>query len=103
MYEFHYGVMLKKYESKLKLCYQDTDSFVYEIENKDIYKDINPMKEWFDFSDYPKDHLLYDESNKKVIGKFKNELNEKILEEVFLKLKQYAFSVNNEKKKVKKS
>lgn len=96
-------LMLKKYEDKLRLCYQDTDSLVYEIETEDIYKDMSQMKEWFDFSDYSKDHPLYDESNKKVIGKFKDELNGKIMEEeVFLKPKQYAFSVDDEEKKKSK-
>ena len=31
MYEFHYDYMRPKYGSKVKLCYMDTDSFVYEI------------------------------------------------------------------------
>ena len=30
-------------------------------------------KDLFDLSNYPVDHPLYDETNKKVIGKFKNE------------------------------
>lgn len=61
------------------------------------------MKEWFDFSDYPKDHVLYDETNKKVIGKFKDELNGKVMQEgVFLKPKQYAFKVDGEEKKKSK-
>ena len=34
---------------------------------------MKKMKEEYDFSDYPKDHPLYDETNKKVIGKFKDE------------------------------
>ena len=29
MYEFHYDYMIPKYGSKVKLCYMDTDSFVY--------------------------------------------------------------------------
>jgi hypothetical protein len=46
---------------------------------------------------------LYDESNKKVIGKFKDELNGKIMEEgVFLKPKQYAYKFDNEEKKNRK-
>jgi hypothetical protein len=103
MYEFHYDVMLKRYGNKLSLCYQDTDSLVYEIETEDIYEDMKEMKEWFDFSDYPKDHQLYDESNKKVIEKFKDELNGKIMEEgVFLEPKQYAYIVDNEEKKKSK-
>ena len=31
------------------------------------------MKDDFDLSDYPKDHQQYDDSNKKVIGKMKDE------------------------------
>ena len=32
--------MRPKYGSKASLCYMDTDSFVYEIETEDFYKDI---------------------------------------------------------------
>ena len=32
-YEFHYDYMRLKYGSKVSLCYMDTDSFVYEIED----------------------------------------------------------------------
>ena len=39
------------------------------------------MKNYFDLSDYPKDHPLYDTINKKVIGKFKDEANGKIITE----------------------
>ena len=35
MYEFHYDYMRQRYGSKVKLCYMDTDSFVYEIETED--------------------------------------------------------------------
>ena len=34
---------------------------------------MSETKEKYDFSDYPKDHPLYDETNKKVIGKMKDE------------------------------
>ena len=40
MYEFHYDYMLPKYPRKLSLCYMDMDSFVYDIETEDFYKDI---------------------------------------------------------------
>jgi len=108
MYEFHYDIMLKKYKNKLKLCYQDTDSLIYEIETKDIYTDMKEMKEHFDFSDYPKENILYDEINKKVIGKFKDELSGKIIEEgVFVKPKVYSYKVegkeNNKIKRIKKN
>ena len=43
IYEFHYNCMRPKYSSKIKLCYMDTDSFVYEIETEDFYRDIEWM------------------------------------------------------------
>ena len=71
MYDFHHNVMQKRYDIEhLKLCYQDTDSLIYEIETEDIYKDIEEsaeLKRQFDFSDYPKDHPLYSLENKKLL------------------------------------
>ena len=40
MYEFHCDYMRAKYGSKVKLCYMNIDSFVYEIETEDFYRDI---------------------------------------------------------------
>ena len=37
MYEFHYDYMIPKYGECIKLCYIDTDSFVYDIETEDFY------------------------------------------------------------------
>ena len=56
MYEFHYDYMRPKYGSKVKLCYMDTDSFVYEIETEDFYRDIaKDVEKRFDTSGYSKD------------------------------------------------
>ncbi|CAP33968.1 Protein CBG15878, partial [Caenorhabditis briggsae] len=96
MYEFHYDVMLPKYSSNLRLCYQDTDSYIYEIKTDDVYEDMQSMKEHFDFSDYPTDNKLYSIENKKVIGKFKDELNGKIMTEIVaFRPKQYAFKIDD--------
>ena len=35
-----------------------------------------------DFSDYPEDHFLYFDRNKKVIGILKDELNGKVIKEI---------------------
>ena len=40
MYEFHYDYMVPKYGDKLKLCYMDTASLVYNIKTEDFYEDI---------------------------------------------------------------
>ena len=53
MYEFHYDYMLPKYGNNMKLCYMDTDSFVYDIETEDFYKDIaDDVEARFDTSGY---------------------------------------------------
>ena len=55
------------------------------------------LKEWFDFSDYPKDHPPYDESNK-VIRRFRDELNGNIMIEiVVLKPKPYVYQIEDGK------
>ena len=49
------------------------------------------MKDYFDFSDYSKDHFCYDPTNAKVIGKFKDETNgNPIVEFVGLRPKMYS-------------
>ena len=73
--------MRPKYGSKVKFCYMDTDSFVYEIETKDFYKDIaKDVEKMFDTSRYSKDDNtpLPTGKNKKKIG-LKDEIGGKIM------------------------
>ena len=79
MYQFWYDHLKVKYGDKIKLIYTDTDSFVIEVETDDIYKDM--FENIYDFSEYPTDHPNYNIDNKKVLGKFKDELNGKIMTE----------------------
>lgn len=96
MYNFHYNVMKKYFNSKINLVYTDTDSLVYEIETEDLNKDLNELKEHFDFSNYEKTHLLFSNKNKKVPGLFKNESpKDYITDFVGLKSKMYAFKTEN--------
>ena len=73
----------------------DTDSFVYEIETKDFYRDIpRDVKKRFDVSGYSKDdnRPLPIGENKKVVGLMKDELGGKIMTEfVALRAKMYAY------------
>ena len=98
MYSFHYNKMLEKYDNdSINLCFTDTDSLLYEIKTKDIYADMLDNKELYDFSDYPTDHKCYSTSNKKKIGKFKDELKSVVMEEfVGLRPKCYSLLFNGE-------
>ena len=95
MYEFHCDYMRPKYGSKVRLCYMDTDSFVYEIETEDFYRDIEKdVKKRFDTSGYSRDDKrpLPIGENKKEISLMKHELGGKIMTEfVALRAKMYAY------------
>ena len=70
MYDFHYNRVMKKYgPDKAKLLFTDTDSLTYHITTEDVYQDMQKDQELYDTSNYPKEHFLFSNSNKKVIGK----------------------------------
>ena len=73
MYTFHYDYIKQTYAEKAKLLFTDTDSLCYQIWTDDIYMDWQENSVLFDFSDYPKQHHLFSDMNKKVIGKMKDE------------------------------
>ena len=98
MYEFHYDFMVPKYGlEKLKLCYMDTDSLVYDIKTEDFYEDIaNDVEARFDTSGYSKTdfRLLPISLYKKVTGLMKDKLGGKIMTEfVALRPKLYSYKV----------
>ena len=59
LYDFHYNVMQAKYvHEDCKLLFTDTDSLCYHVKTDDIYKDMQEIKDKFDFSAYPKNQLI---------------------------------------------
>ena len=78
----------------------DTDSFVMNIKTDDFYKDSsNDVDKWFDTSNYDKNdnRPLEIGKNKKVIGKFKDELGGKIMTEFCaLRAKAYAYKLDDD-------
>ena len=98
MYDFHYNYIKHKYGDKAKLLFTDTDSLTYEIETKDAYKDFFKDKSKFDNSDYPENSPYFNKTNKKVIGKFKDEAaGVPIIEFVGLRSKMYSYMKDNDK------
>ena len=67
MYDFHYNFMKKNFSGKLLLT--DTDS----LKSENVYKEFYKWKDLFDFSNYSKDSEFFDDTNKKIIGKMKEE------------------------------
>ena len=73
------------------MLFTDTESLTYEIKSEDVYEEFFKHKHLFDFSNHPKDSKFFDETNKKVIGKMKDEFGGKIVcQFVGLKSKMYS-------------
>ena len=80
------------------MLFTDTDSLTYKIKSEDVHEEFFKCKHLFDFSNYPKDSKLFDETNKKVIDKTKDEFGGVIVDEfVGLKSKMYYVEKNDGK------
>ena len=103
MYDFFYNELKKKYGPKCELLYTDTDSLLLEIETEDFYEYMKSNENLYDTSDFPKEHPLYSDANKKALGKMKDECNgTPIAESVCLRPKMYSI-LKDDKKKHKKA
>ena len=66
MYDFHYNFIKRIFN--VELLFTDTDSLTYEIKSEDIYKEFYKWKDLFGFSNYSKDSIFYDDTNKKLLA-----------------------------------
>ena len=97
MYDFHYNYIKEKCGNKAELLFTDTDSLTYNIKTDDVYEDFWKDKNKFDFSNYHQNSILFDESNKKVIGKMKDEISGvPIRKFIGLRSKMYSYVKNDE-------
>ena len=92
MYDFHYNFIKKNFDAEL--LFTDTDSLTYEIKSEDVYEELFKRKHLFGFSNYLEDLKFFDETNKKVVGKMKDESEGKIIG-VFVGLKSKIYSMKN--------
>ena len=65
----------------------------YEIKSENAYEDFFKWKDLFDFSNYSKDSEFFDDTNKKVIGKMKDECSGVFIDQ-FIGLKSKMYSIN---------
>ena len=93
MYDFHCNFIKKNFSAEL--LFTDTDSLTYKIKSENIYKEFYKWKDLFDFSNYAKDSTFYDDTNKKVIGKMKDECGGVNIDQ-FIGLKSKMYSIKKE-------
>ena len=74
------------------MLFTGTDNLTYELKSEDVYEEFFKHKHLFDFSNYLKDSEFFDEANKKVVGKMKDESEVKITDE-FVGLKSKIYSM----------
>lgn len=98
MYDFHHDYMLPKYEDRCKICYIDTDSFIYEIKCNDLYADMKENIHHFDTSNYPEGYVYnMPNVNEKVLEKMKDEYRGKIVTDIAgLRSKMYSVRVEKQ-------
>ena len=92
MYKFHYDYIKNKYGNNSRLLFTDTDSLMYEMKTEDVYEG----KEMFDFSNYSHKSKHYNDSNKLLVDKLKDQKHGVTIKEFArLKPKIYSFLVDN--------
>ena len=94
MMEFHYNTIQANFAGKYNLVYSDTDSLVYSLEHEDIYEWIKEHGQHFDLSESIRPDMK-DTTNKKVLGKFKDEMNSLIIKE-FTALNPKCYSIKHQ-------
>ena len=71
MWDFHYSVIKKHFDSEL--LFTDTDNLTYEIKSEDVYEKFFKHKNLFDFSNISKDSKFYDNQSEMAVGRMKDE------------------------------
>ncbi|KAL9964574.1 hypothetical protein ACROYT_G028231 [Oculina patagonica] len=85
-----------EYPKELHNHHNDYPLGAEKVKAEDVYKDFFNDKEKFDNSDYPEKSPFFDKTNKKVIGKFKDEASFiPILEFIGLRSKMYSYIKDN--------
>ena len=107
MFDFYYNTLKARYGENVRLLYTDTDNLIVKVDTEDIYADMSLNADLYDTSNYAPGHPLYSDENKKIIGKFKDELGGKVMTE-FIGIRPKMFSYVGEEsgkraKGVKKS
>lgn len=104
MYHFHYNIIKPFYKENVKLCYSDTDSFLYLLSTKDFYRDIKEtFQSYFDTSNYSTNNTWnLPLVNKKIPGLFKDEMAGNIISD-FIGLRSKLYCIKTCDQVIKKA
>ena len=95
-HQFHYDYIRSKYGNNSRLLFTDTNNLMYEIKTEEVYESFSKDKEMFDFGNYSAKSKCYDDPNKLVVGKMKDEtVGITIKEFVGLMLSIYSYLVDD--------
>jgi hypothetical protein len=80
IYKFWYGYLKEKYGDKVRLGYMDTDSYIFETETENIYKDMSERPDLFNLN------------GDQTVGKFKDETPGNVITESYhIRAKSYHY------------
>ena len=108
MQRLFYETIKPRFERGVSVLMSDTDSWLMAVGEGDENKVMEKLKDVMDFSNFSRDHPLFDAKRKNVVGFLKNEVPCDVIEEfVGLRAKTYTFktlgkSVESRAKGVKK-
>ena len=89
MYDFYYNFIKKNFNAEL--LFTDTYGLTYEIKSENVYEKLFKWKDLFGFSNYSRQSKFFDDANKNVIGKMKDEYGGVVIDKfVGLKSKMYS-------------
>lgn len=99
MFDFYYNKMTRNTSCQFELGMSDTDSFLFRVTQPEKF--WKHMDKFMDYSNYPKTHPKFSNTNKAKLGYFKDELagEKKCLGFVGLRPKCYAMLLTDDKNK----
>ena len=94
MYRSYYNTIQKHFgKENVSLCFSDTDSFLLKVKCNNLEREMKKLEHMFDFSKYPKEHPLLDNSRANQLFYFKDELKGRMAITHFIGLRPKCYSM----------
>ena len=94
MYRSYYDTIQQHFgEENVSLCFSDTDSFLLKVRCNNLEREMKKLEHMFDFSKYPKQHPLFDDSRANKLFYFKDKLKGRAAIAHFIGLRPKCYSM----------